>query len=151
MAAPISQPTEIEPGLWQSMWPEAGLCARLGIATAVNLVPADQPHGLRKGPGPDPDYGTGVTVLHFPFLDMPGTRPPLDWLDQVSRAIVAAERPVLVHCIWGNNRSTIAVGAALVRLHGLTGTQALAAIKAKRAVNPDRNWSTGLEEWRCPA
>lgn len=147
-AAALAVPTEIEPGLWQSGWPGPDLCVHKRIESVINLVPfmqAEQFYGRHL-----PEYGKVIIVRMFPYLDLPGSQPPADWMQSVGEAILKelTRGPTLVHCLAGWNRSTIAIGAALRLRHGWDGVRALSTIQALRPVKPQPRWSQALIDWQ---
>lgn len=133
--------TEIVPGLWQSGWPDMGWVRTSGIRRVLNVVPDEQK--------PCPTYPASVSVHRVPYLDTPGSTPPPWWLDRVS-AVIAEHAPrggLLVHCLAGNNRSTIAICAGLMRMRGCSASKALSVIRARRDVSPAPGWLAGLAAW----
>lgn len=67
-------------------------------------------------------------------FDVPSRAEMVIILDTIDRAL-AQEHGVYLHCFAGLGRTGTVVGAYLVR-HGLTGEDALAALKALRAATP---------------
>ena len=133
--------TEIIPGLWQSDWPDLSWMPAHGIRAVLNVVPDEQ----RRCPA----YPDGVVVHRLPFLDVPGSAPPRAWMDAAADIVAdeGAKGGLLVHCLVGNNRSTIAVCAGLVRMRKCTPAAALATVSAVRAVAPAPEWVAAFCEW----
>lgn len=121
---------------------------RAGIRTVVTPVPDVQ--GLQFYGRTLPEYPAGTAVHRFPFLDTPGALPAPGWLDAVSEVVVEGVRsgPTLVHCLVGNNRSTIIVAAGLVLLEGINPAQALEWVRQVRSVHPDPALVQYLCDWR---
>lgn len=146
---------ELVPGLrvggqlWQSGWPDdPGWFQAHGVGQAVNVVPSHQALAVYGGP---PPYPAGLIVHHWPIDDTPADSYPTDdWLRCVSGQIIDCRKrgSVLVHCSAGNNRSTIAVCAALMRRRWpLRLTAAAALVRASRDVHPAPLWLTTLTLW----
>ncbi|KAG0631071.1 hypothetical protein M758_1G225300 [Ceratodon purpureus] len=99
----------------------------------------------------------GVTFKRFPIFDFGGEKQQeamFNFFDDACSLIdqaVASEKPVLVHCVEGKQRSCAVVAAYLIHAMGLTATQAKEYIVQKRPEAFDCgthvNFGPALDRW----
>nr|WP_231126766.1 dual specificity protein phosphatase family protein [Motilibacter aurantiacus] len=105
--------------------------AAAGIETVVDVNDAGQVHAAERV--------AGLRYVKDPLVDAAEV-PPAEQLDELVSLVVdevRADRPVLVHCGFGKNRSGLVVVLAVRRLLGVDGRTALEHLRAvrTRAVN----------------
>ncbi|KAG0591701.1 hypothetical protein KC19_1G194400 [Ceratodon purpureus] len=101
--------------------------------------------------------GVGVTFQRFPIFDYGGDKQQelmFNFFGDACSVIdqgVASEKPVLVHCVEGKQRSCAVVAAYLIHAMGMTAAQAREYIVKKRPEAFDCgahvNFAPALERW----
>ena len=128
----VQPPTEVLPGLWQAGTPvDWDWVRRTGFSLIVDVNDADQAH--------DEGEVQGLRYVKHPLVDSDELPDPylLDELVHLVVEEVRSDRPVLVHCGFGKNRSGLVVALAVRELLGVDGRAALEHLRAvrHRAVN----------------
>lgn len=119
----FNRPHEIAPGVWRSNQPTPGRIHRLkkrGLRTVVNLRGAsDRGAWLLEKRACE---ACGVELID---LDMASRKPPkADKVDQLFDILVAAEKPMLIHCKSGADRAGLAAALYLMRFESVPVEQA---------------------------
>jgi hypothetical protein len=124
-------------------WNLAGVGFSLVVSLSVHIPPhAGEKSGLREAHG-----GGSVCYVHWPFYD--GDVPDVSMLNILESTIVQAlaqERRVLVHCSAGVNRSALLVALVVRRRLGITGSDAVALVRAAR---PGTLRNSEFEQYVC--
>jgi hypothetical protein len=142
----VQPPTEILPGFWQAGTPVDWDWVRsVGFELVIDVNDADQVH--------EPDDVAGLRYVKHPLHDQ-GELPDVHLLDELVGLVVEAvrsNRPVLVHCGFGKNRSGLVVTLAVRELLGVDGRTALAHVRKirHRAVN-NETFAAYLESLPAP-
>ncbi|RZS90346.1 dual specificity protein phosphatase-like protein [Motilibacter rhizosphaerae] len=143
----VQPPTEILPRLWQAGCPVDWDWARAtGFELVVDVNDADQVH--------EPDDVAGLRYVKHPLVDA-AELPDMHLLDELVDLVVEAvrsDRPVLVHCGFGKNRSGLVVTLAVRQLLGVDGRTALEHVRSirTRAVN-NATFAAWVEGLPAPA
>lgn len=127
----------ILPGLWLSAMPRPDWpIERWGIRLLVSLSEHLPPHAARRFEWGTPAEATGdgqLIFLHWPFED--GDLPPWPLAQLASHTVATAVRselPTLVHCMAGRNRSGLIAALVVRELLGVSGSEAVARVRARR-------------------
>lgn len=131
--------TEIEPGLNIS-----GQIVTLpsGIDAVVDLqrehLDQLKPDGLKA-------------LLWLPINDVPDDAPTASWLDETANTVAGWRRQgwnVLIHCRAGVSRSGMVMIAALMKVNGLTLTEAMHCVQqARPCVQPNSGFMNSLSQY----
>ncbi|KZV66541.1 phosphatases II [Peniophora sp. CONT] len=143
--SPTGTLSEIVPRVYVSdlsVAEDASLLAAAGITHVLSVLPL-----ARSPPSMHARTHMVVPLQDTPFAELAGYLPSTtSFIDKALRSSPHAR--VLVHCAMGASRSVSVVAAYLIASRGMSSAEAVAAVKARRAVAaPNWGFVMQLEEY----